>query len=77
MQNIEKYKVTTFKGHIFVCFVELIMPTFLLKCLKILHAFWIENSIQIYINQVVEILNSWNSLLLYYIISWKIRREGK
>jgi hypothetical protein len=32
------------------------MPTFLLKCLEVLHTFWEKDSIKVYIYQVVEIL---------------------
>jgi hypothetical protein len=46
----------TFVRYLFLRVVKLIMPTFLLKCLEVLHTFWEKDSIKVYIYQVVEIL---------------------
>ena len=48
----------TFVCYLFIRVVKLIVPTFLLKCLEVLHTFREKDSIKVYIYQVVEILES-------------------
>jgi hypothetical protein len=46
----------TFEGYLFLRVVKLIVPTFLLKCLEVLNAFREKDSIEVYIYQIIEIL---------------------
>jgi hypothetical protein len=50
----------TFVGYLFFRTVKLIMPTFLLKGLEVLNALGEKDSIEVYIYQVIEILQSNN-----------------
>jgi hypothetical protein len=46
----------TFEGYLFLRVVKLIVPTFLLKCLEAFNAFREKDSIEVYIYQIIEIL---------------------